>query len=36
MWLFPQNEISMLLTPDQAEALALALFKAAAQSRTTP
>lgn len=33
-WLFPADEISFLLTPDQAEKLASALQQAAAESRS--
>lgn len=36
MWLFPSDEISFLLTPDQAEQLASALRSAARESRKTP
>ncbi len=34
--LFPAEELSFLLTPDQAERLAAALVEAAAESRKTP
>jgi hypothetical protein len=36
MWLFPSNEVSILLTTDHAEKLASALHQAAEESRRTP
>jgi len=35
-WLFPSNEMSFLLTADQAEKLASALQQATEESRRTP
>lgn len=35
-WLFPANEISVLLTVEQAEQLAAGLLQAAAASRSDP
>ncbi len=35
-WLFPANEISVLLTAEQAEQLAVGLLQAAAASRNDP